>query len=125
MKLLKILFLSTLIFAVAPCVYADDNNGDGQLPIEIKPISTGDPSIPKVPSYIRLSARVDRDGMTIISNVDVMAQVQITVDTGAVYFDSMVALAPSCRCSVPVTGEGLTVCVTIGDRQYVGYTYPY
>lgn len=124
MKPFKILLLSSLLLVGTSNVYADNDDDPIELPKEIILIGTGthNPSIPQAPSYIRLSATVDGCGVTVSSNVDVMAQVQIIgSDSGAIYYDSIVALAPSCRCYVPTTGESLTIHVLIGDSEYIGY----
>ena len=104
-------------------VSADENDDQKTKPVNLNPV-TGekDPSIPKSPSRVRISAYYDGSSIVIASTVAVMADVMIADATsGACFFSGPAALAPDFRCPVaPAPGSSLIITVTVGSKVYEG-----
>ncbi len=121
-QILKRLFVSILIVVLGAGIGYADGTPD-ETPIILTPIKNTDgPHVPKSPSVLRLSAYYDGDAVVITSNVDMIAQVSIfDTASGQSYYNSVVAIAPQCRCQVvPDTSGMLTLQITVGDTTFEG-----
>lgn len=119
----KRIFVALLlaIFSVGFSFASDDETKEK--PIILEPIKdTTGPFKPKAPSLIQLSAITDRDGVIVTSTDTVVARIQVTdYLNGDIYFDRYVSLSPSYRCALTGIREELTIHITIGDTEYIGY----
>lgn len=97
---------------------------ENTIPLTIKEIPTNgssDPTKPKSPSRVHISACIDDNAVIVSSSVSVLAQITITNDlTGECLFDRVVALAPNYHCFIPNVSGVLTLTVSVGDKTYEG-----
>ncbi len=111
-------FLMLLVAKPFVC-FADGDNTPKPIILDEKPIK--DPTKLQSPSAVKFSAYYDGDAVVITSNVDMMAQVSIfDTASGQTYYNSVVAIAPQCRCQIAPTSAMLTLQITVGDTVYEG-----
>lgn len=119
----KLLLITFLLFSFASNAQ-DGNSGETpkSKPITLTEIPEDDPTIPKAPSRVRISAYYDGSSIVIASTVAVMADVVIADATsGACFFSGPAALAPDFRCPVAAApGSSLIITVTVGSKVYEG-----
>lgn len=105
---------------------ADESDTPTTKPITLKPVkSESDPTRPKAPSSVRISAYYDGSSIVVTSTVAVMAEVVIAdASSGACLFSGQTALAPDFSCQVPaISGSSLKIIVTVGATVYEGTLY--
>ncbi len=121
-QILKRLFVSLLIVVLGAAAGLASDDETKEKSIELKPVvETTGPFKPKAPALLRLSAYYDGDAVVITSNVDILAQVSIfDTASGQTYYNSVVAIAPQCRCQIAPTSAMLTLQITVGDTVYEG-----
>lgn len=119
----NLFFISLLLFSLI--LNAQDGNSDNNpkpKPITLTEKPINDPTRPKAPSRVRISAYYDGNSIVVTSTVAVMAEVVIAdASSGACLFSGQTALAPDFSCQVPaISGSSLKIVVTVGATVYEG-----